>query len=461
MLYKTKSLLADKAFLKTAVFLALPIILQSLLISCLTMADIVMVGYISDKDIEIAAVNISNQVYFITSMLFIAVGAGCSVFISRYIGSRELHNAKKVITLGIFAITFLSGIITLVSIFAPTFILSFFTNDSEILLLAQKYLKIVALSYILTSVSYILICAIRCSGNSKLPLAASFAGISVNVILNYILIFGKLGFPALGVEGAAIATVIARIIEFILVLIFAFNKNSIWRGEISEYFSFSRKFVLNIYKGLLPVLVNDFQWGLANVMYCVAYGRIGINALTVTPILKSVSDLLLVVCIGFSNTALIMISQKIGEGDIKSARTYGVYFDILAVFSGVVISVFLFFFAETAAGLFGLSGANLLSAVKVLRFLAVMFPIRSLAVMLIIGVLRGNGDIPFAMWTEICSMWLVGVPLAFLGVFLGLSVEYVVLLTFAEEAVKSVISIIRQKSKKSIKHMPGSKVANC
>ena len=210
----------DRKFLSNMLKIALPIMIQNLVTSSLNMADTIMVGKLGE--VEIAAVGIANQYFFLFTMILTGLCGGCSVFISQYWGKKDFTNIKRMLGLGLVSALFVSIVFMAAGFFSPETIISLFNKESIVIDLGGKYLLIVLFSYIFTAVTFVYGYSLRSIGNTVAPLVVNIAALLCNVFFNYVLIFGKLGAPALGVEGAAIATLIARVLEAIILVILVY-----------------------------------------------------------------------------------------------------------------------------------------------------------------------------------------------------------------------------------------------
>ena len=221
---RPRSPFRDPRFLRTLLILAVPMIIQKLLLSSINMLDSLMVGRLGDA--EVAAVGIANQLYFVYVLFLEGISGGCSIFISQYWGANNRENIYKVMGLGFCAVCFIGILFTCVGLLSPTLVLSLFSREAPVLALGEDYLLIICWSYVITGLTFLLSSALRSIGNSRLPMLISFVALTVNAVFNLLLIFGLCGFPRMGVRGAALATVIARVVEFMLLSVIALKKNA-------------------------------------------------------------------------------------------------------------------------------------------------------------------------------------------------------------------------------------------
>lgn len=433
----------DREFLKTLYRISIPVMIQNLIQTSLNMVDTVMIGQVGKE--AIAAVGLANQVFFIMILLIFGINSGASVYIAQFWGKRDTLNIKK--TMGValvFGVT-VTSFFSLAAIIFPELIMGVLSdNHPEIVRLGSDYLRIVGWSYIFTAVSFSFAVAARSIEHAKMPTVVSAISLIINTVLNYGLIFGKLGMPQLGVKGAAIATLIARIIEFILILSLIYKGNHVLAARPKELFSFSRKFVKSIVDKASPVVANETLWAIGNVMYAIAIARIGAQAIASFQVSMSLYRFYEVIFMGLASACQVMIGNKIGAGEEDVARRYAGKFLRLSQSGALVISVIIALTAGTFLQFFRLPLALTLQAKYLMYIFAAFTFFKVFNLMMIVGVLRGGGDTKYALYIEIAAVWLVGVPMAFIGaVWLKAGVLITVAMILLEEVIKTVFTYRR------------------
>ena len=442
----------DPAFFRTLFFLALPIVIQNLLVSSLNMIDTLMIGQVGEN--EVAAVGVANQYFFLLQMAMNGIASGCSVFIAQFWGSGNRSGIHKVLGIGLISMTAAGLLFTALGLLIPTQIILLFSRDEAVQSLGRDYLTIVCLSYLPTAISFLLANALRSIGNALIPMLISLGAVLTNTVFNYLLIFGKAGFPALGVKGAAIATLLARVVECVLLLAFSLHRRCPLRGKARDYLRFNAAFFRKTYATILPVLLNEGCWGLASVLYTVVYGFIGTYAIAAANIANTVQNLFMVLCMGIASAALVMVGNQIGMGEPNTARRYSRKFTVLSVAIGILLGAALFACAPFVLTFFEISDEAAGAAITILRIFGVILTARMINTLAIIGIFRGGGDASYALRLEAGTMWLIGVPLAVIGAcVLRLPVEQVVLLVSVEEITKCGLVLWRLKSGKWLHSM--------
>jgi putative MATE family efflux protein len=341
-----------------------------------------------------------------------------------------------------------------VGILFPSQIVSIFNTDPIVIELGAAFLKILSVSFVFASISFGLSVALRSIGKSVMPMVISGITLGINTLLNYVLIFGLFGFPALGVRGSAIATLISRIIEMIIFLVVVTRSYDILRIKISVLRQVTADLFKKVLSTMVPVILNELCWGLGFAIYSVAYGRISTEAFDAVQITNTITNLFLVAGFGMASASAVMIGHVIGADEEKKGREYAWRFIMLCALGGIIIGACLYISAPVVAGLFKVTKDVIKTAIVILSINAIIIPIRLINIVSIVGILRGGGDAKYAFILESITMWLIGVPLAFIGAFvLKLEVQWVVLLVMAEEIVKMLCSVVRLNSKSWIKNV--------
>ena len=439
----------NRDFLRTMLKIALPIMIQNLVTSSLNMADTVMVGKLGE--VEIASVGIANQYFFFFTMILTGLCGGCSVFISQYWGKKDLPNIKRILGLGLISVLFVSIIFMTAGFISPQGIISIFNKNPRVIELGGQYLFIVLFSYIFTGVTFIYSYSLRSIGNTITPLIVNIGALICNVVLNYMLIFGNFGAPALGVRGAALATLIARVFETIILIVMVYRGRGILAASLSELKDLNSRFFKRSYMIILPVLLNDVLWGMASLIYSVVYGRMGTGATATIQIANTVSNMFMVVTFGMASASAIMIGNSVGQGNEDQTIDYSKKFLGVSLIIGTILGLALALTSPLILGLFNISSEVRSSTLIILYIISFIFIVRFMGMVIIVGILRGAGDARSALIIEGSTMWLIGVPLTILGAFVfKLPVHLVYALAVLEEVTKLILGLIRLKSRKWI-----------
>lgn len=445
-------MLKDKLFYKTLLSLALPIALQNLISSSLNMVDTMMIGKLGDT--EIAAVGLANQYFFFFILIMFGINSGSSIFIAQFWGKRDVKNIRRILGINLLTGGIIAVIFSILAFFYPQYILKFFIKDKDVIFLGSKYLRIVCLSYILNCISFAFGTASRSTGHAKLPMYASIIALICNTLLNYLFIFGNFYFPKMGVQGAALATLISRIIEITIILYAVYKQKGVLAAQINELLDLNFNFIGKFFKTTTPVILNEALWSLGMVMYSVAYAKIGKSEVAAVQVANTIQNVFMVISMGLANACAVMIGNKIGEKKEEIGILYAKRFSFLAPLSGVIMGFFLFLSSPLILSFFSLSDKASYETRKIILIMSIFMAIKMFNATMIVGILRSGGDTKFSLFLEVGTVWGVGVPLAFLGALvLKLPVYWVVFLVFLEEIVKAAIGIPRIVSKKWIRNI--------
>lgn len=442
----------DKHFYRTLAAVALPIALQSLISSSLVLVDNLMVGQLGEK--ALASVGLAIQIFNIQWMILFGFRTGCATFVTQFWGVRDTANIRKVAGLGVLVCFSVSMIFFVAAVLAPGFILRIFTNIPEAIEAGSGYVRIAAPCFLLLGITQPLSSVFRGTQQTKIPLYISSASFLLNTGLNYIFIFGKFGFPALGIKGAALATVIARMLECSFMVAAILSKKNILSGNIKSFFAFNLNFVKRVFRNATPTMINEGLWGTADASYNAAYGRIGITSYAAVQASSTIMSLFAHAAFSVGDASLILIGEQLGRGDTDRAYEISRKLIRVGVIVGGIFGVVIIFMANPILGMFDLSQEGLFIARRILLIKGVFLPLSMYVVIQVTGTLRSGGDTKFAMLLEGSTMWLIGVPLAFLGaLYFKLPIYAIVFLVQVESIIKAFILNKRYKSGKWLKNM--------
>ena len=437
----------EKDFNRKLIKVAAPIAVQGVVTATLTMIDNLMVGFLGE--IELAAVGVGSQLFMLHFMVLFGLLSGCATFIAQFYGTRDMANIRKVIGFAFTLLAILGLFCFALTNFLTDQILSIYTSDPAVRSLASTYVRIGSLSFLLLAFSMPIEIALKATQQVRLPMIVSMVVFFSNASINYVLIFGKLGFPALGVAGAAIGTVAARILEALLNAYFAFRRNNAFRGSIPSYFGWDPELIRRIIRNATPTTINEFLWGLGQTMYVAAFTRIGTTAYAAYQAANSMFNIFNFASFSIGDAALILIGEKLGEGNKKYAWNLSGHIIKAAFIVGLAVGGLTIVLSGSLSKLFNLTDQGRLYTYYILIVLGATMAVDIFNGVMITGVLRAGGDTRFAMFTECGCVWLVAVPLAFLSALVWhLPIHLALLTTRIESLVKALILIRRYVSQK-------------
>ena len=439
----------ERAYFAELYRLAAPIAVQNLLANSLSMVSSVMVGQLGDA--PIAAVGLSGQVFFLLVLLLFGIGSGSAMFTAQLWGNRDLVNLRKVLGLCLVLGLVAAGLFFVLCEIYPSQIIGIFSDDPQVILLGGSFLRVFAWSFLFFSISTGFGSILRSVGEVRLPMMVSTSVLVLNLALNYVLIFGKLGLPALGIQGAAIAAIISRLLECVAMVVATYRARSPIAAKLNELLGFDAHFVGKVFRPVLPVILNELFWSLGVTAYTFVYAHIGTSSIAAMNIVSAVDNLALVPFLGLSGAIAIMAGNKIGAGEKEAAyrdvgRTLGLTVAFALLIGGIVLA-----FKGTVIGLYNITPDVVLYADRALLILGLWIVVRSQNMILIVGTLRSGGDTRYSLFLDGVIIWILGVPMAVLGgLVLHLPVYWVYLMVMSEELTKCILGLRRYFSRKWI-----------
>ena len=441
-----------KSFYKSFFLLLVPMALKELVSAFINLLDSVMLGGFG-KDV-IAAVGIANQWYFLFTVLVFGICGGAGVFASQYWGANDLGKVRKVLGINLILVTVASAVFILVSVAAPEFIIRIFRKDEAVVDYGVRYLRIACFSYVFSGITAAYDMSLCCSEKANIPFISRFVGLFVNLVMNWALIFGKLGFPEMGVEGAAIATIIARAVELAIILSVVYKKKLIQAANIFELIKIPKGMLGGYFKAALPITLNEGAWALGTIVYSWIFSQISTEAMVVITIVQNVERLLLVFFHGGGNATGILIGKLVGAGETEQAYTVSKKLCFMNMAFSLCISVVFVLIRPLVLIPYNITPEIYSEALRILFMTAIIMNVKALTFFFIVGVFRNGGDTRSAAVIDMTSMWLVGVPLALLaGLFFKLPLVAIYLCMMGEEAVKLLFSLRRFVSRKWIRNL--------
>ena len=432
----------DKQFLKTAASIAVPVTLQMVLTTVTNMVDTMMIGQLGTA--TISAVGLANKYFFVFALLVFGVHSGSGILIAQFFGSNDHYHIRKTFGMGLLINLIAATAYLLAARFDPQFVMGIFTESTESVPIGVRYLRIVCFCYPIFGFTSIMSSFLRSTRQVRVPVISSLVSIITNVFLNYCLIFGHFGFPEMGVEGAAIATVIARVAECLILVWFCFIRGKILPGKITDFFGWTKGFLKNFCSHSLPVIFNEMIWGLGTTLYFVAYGHIDDNAVAAVTISTTITDMLNTAGNGLSSAASVLLGNELGAGNLKKADDYAGKILVLGLTIGLACSGLLLLLRAPLLTMFSVSEEVRDSAMKCLTIYAIALPLVFVSLINIVGILRSGGDTKMCFLIDTAGVWFWAVPLAFLGSMVWkfpIHVIYGMVLT--EEVIKSGTSFWR------------------
>lgn len=405
----------EGSFYRTLLTIAVPIVLQNIVVFLTQMLDTVMLGELGD--VAMTASSLANQPFFIFNMLTFGLGSGAAVITAQYWGKREIEPIKKIITFIVLLTTAAGLLLTVVSLCIPQALVGIFSPDPDVIQAGTDYMRIMCLCYPFFGFASSVYTTMRSVESVKVATVSNIIALVVNGSLNYILIFGKFGAPALGVRGAAIATLSARLAEFLIAAGYLFFFDRKLHIRISGFFRFDKLLIRDLFTVSTPVMLNEVMWALGTSMQARLLGQLGTEVVAANSIVSVVQQLSTVMVFGVANGAAVMIGKAIGEGNMTEARNRGFTFKWLSVIIGVLVSVFILLLRDVAVNFYNVSPEAKELAHSMMLVASVIGFFVSISAVSIVGILRGGGDTKFSLNAEMFALWCVAVPFAYFTAF--------------------------------------------
>jgi len=426
----------------------IPVLIQQIVSIGLNLADTIMVGKVSEN--ALAAVGAANQVYFIYHVVLFGIFSGAAVHAVQYWGIRDLQSLRKI--LGI-------DYLMCMAVALPTMVLAYtcgpqlirlFTDEAEVMVLGADYLKIACFSYIFAGITFAVSYNSRSIQDLKVPTIINACAIGMNIFLNYVLIYGKLGMPALGVEGAALATLISRILEAAAMVGSIYIRRE---HPLKARFCELRSFSLTLYRKVMvmavPVIITEGLWALSTSMMFAAYGRISASALAVVQIAVTVTDFFQTVYFGVGNAASVIVGEALGQGRKGRAWRYSKKIMKITWALNIIMTLAIILMRQPIAMIYDFDPSTTDMLMKSLLVYAIAMTPRMLAYMTICGILRAGGDTLYCMFMDVGFNMGMQVPLAFFAVLvLHLPLHWALALVAAADFIKVFLCYQRYYSKK-------------
>ncbi|MCG3865511.1 MULTISPECIES: MATE family efflux transporter [unclassified Photobacterium] len=444
----------NRTFFSRLFFIATPIILQSILFSSKGLIDILMLSQLSE--IDIAAMGIAAKALFVITILLTGIATGGGILSAQYWGANNHLGVKKSTVLSIFCTVIFAFIFALIFYFYPHAVMLLASSSEAVINRGSEYLTIVGFSLIFSAIVVSYTASLRSIGEPKVSTIFSACGIVCNIFFNWILIFGYLGFPALGIKGAALATLLSSMVEVVLLLTYLYLKKHILTFKLADFSVIFSTYDLQRFFALsLPTTFNFLLWSVGIFSYHAIMGMTGVEGLAALSVMTPIESLSLSFLVGVANASAVIIGNQLGAKHYHTAYYQAIALVVIAIIVTCVISVILFLMRDNILSLFpALTIETKALASNFMAILSIGIILRSLPTTMVVGVLRAGGDVKFCLYQDVLTQWAFGIPLAFAGAyFFNLSPVWVFSLFFAETLFKWFACIYRFRSKKWLNNL--------
>ena len=432
----------DKYFYKTFFSLTGAIAIQNLITFAVNLADNIMIGGYSQT--ALSGVSMVNQIQFLLQMLMLGTGSAIGVLGAQYWGKKELQPIRKATSIGVLLGVIISLVMTVLVYFFPQQALGLLTNEQAVIEEGSKYLVIICFSYVLFAVSNNLLSALRSVETVKIGFVVNLLALAVNIVLNYGLIYGNLGMPELGVEGAAIATFTARAVEFLVVVAYVLfiDKKICWRPK--NLLHIDRVMFKDYIRVGMPLILANGIWGIAMSVQTAILGRLGEDTIAANSIATTLFQVVTVVTYAASTASGVVIGKTVGEEDIPRVKEYTKTLQILFLGIGILTGLALFASRDFIIGLYDVTEAAAELSRQFILVLCFTVVGTSYQCSCLTGIVTGGGDTRFVLINDLIHQWLIVIPSALLSAFVFHWPLWVTVLCLkSDQILKCFVAVIK------------------
>ena len=435
------------SFFSSVCSLAIPVALQSMLQASFSIVDQIMIGQLGS--VSVAGVGLAGKFASIYSVIVSAVGVVAGIMISQYLGQKNQREVRRSFLVNLLIAVGLAGVFTLLCGGFPAQIMGLYTTDAPMRQSASVYLQIITATYLPLAGTTLLSTLLRCMDKAQLPLYASIASAVLNTGLNYLLIFGRLGLPAMGASGAAIATVISTWVNFLLMLAMLGRHGALLKTAGNSGEKMGKFNLMQYFSMLMPILVCEFLWSLGENIYAAIYGHMGTDASAAMTLINPVQSLVIGALCGLSQAASVIIGKELGSREYNQAYRDSWRLIRYGLFGAVILSALVVVASPLYVQIYQVDDAVKLLTRQILLAYALIAPFKVLNMIAGGGILRSGGKTNYVMWIDMIGTWVFGVPLGLLSAFVWkLSIPCVYFILSLEECVRFGITVLALRSKR-------------
>lgn len=432
----------DRYFYKTFFSLFAVVALQSLIVFSVNLADSIMLGSYSET--AMSGVSLANQIQFLLQCLVNGVSNGLVVIASQYWGKQQTEPIRKVYAAALWAGVLISGTLAAAVLIAPTAVLGILSNETAIVEAGAEYIRIMGWTYLIFAVSNLLIALMRSVESVKIGFITSLLALVVNISLNYLLIFGKAGFPEMGAVGAAWATFAARVVELIAVAIYVFFIDKKVRLKLADALRLEKDYVRDFIKAGLPLIGSGGSWGVAMSVQTAIIGRLGAAAIGANAIAAPVFQVVAVLYGSSGTASSVLIGKTVGEDDVPRVKRYTKKLQIMYLIIGVLSAGLLLALKSSILGLYSVTEETRALAAAFINILAVTVIGSAYEAPCLVGIVSGGGDTRFVLFNDLIFMWGLVLPLSFLSAFVfHCSIPVTFFILKADQIAKCFVAVVK------------------
>lgn len=409
-------MIRDRKFYKTFLFLCLPIVLQNMISLGVNLADNLMLGRYAEA--SLSGVTAANQVQFIYQNILMGVGEGMVILASQYWGGKKVAEMKKVAAVAMWFGVFLMALLFTAVAVTPRGIIGLFSPDDAIIAEGAVYISLIKFTYPVFCVTQLLLALLRSSKNVKIALVLSISTLFINCGINWVLIYGHLGFPAMGVRGAAIGTLTARYVELIILVIYLAARENALKVRLRDFLQLDKRLAADYFRVSLPVILIQSLWGLNTAMQTAILGHLSAAAIAANSMASNLYLMVKTMAIGEASATGVLIGNAIGEGKAEEElKSYARTFQVLFLCIGACCGVLLFLLGKPVLSLYSFSDEARGLARTFINILCIVMVGMCYQMPTMSGVIKGGGDTKFIMAVDLISIWGIVIPLSLFVAF--------------------------------------------
>lgn len=434
---------------KEIVSLALPIALQQFMTALVGACDAIMLGKLSQD--AISAVSLATQVTFVFNLFMFAFMAGENMFVAQYYGKGDYTGISQVFSLvtkicGCIAVVFLAG-----TLFFPEQLMRILTNEETLIVLGSEYLRVIGISYVFSGIAQTFLAIMKNCGAVNMSTLINGVMVILNIALNAVFIFGLSGFPKMGIKGAALATVLATVVQFLWSVGYVLCRIRAVKFSLR---SCEKKLFGRFWQKAVPLLINNLAWGIGFSMYSVIMGHLGTDAVAANGIANISKNLVVCFCLGLGNAGSIIVGNRLGADRLQEAKEVGETLTKTAIIAGIVSGLVLIALSPFITKMVDLTPTARGYLQKMLLISSYYIAGKSVNCMTIGGIFAAGGDSKFGMLCDSVTLWCIIVPLGCICAFiLKLPVMVVYFVLNLDEIIKLPVVYKHYKKYKWIKNL--------
>lgn len=434
---------------KEIVRLALPIALQQFMTALVGACDAIMLGKLSQD--AMSAVSLATQVTFVFNLFMFAFMAGENMFVAQYYGKGDYTGISQVFSLvtkicGCIAVVFLAG-----ALFFPEQLMRILTNEETLIVLGSEYLRVIGISYVFSGIAQTFLAIMKNCGAVNMSTLINGVMVILNIVLNAVFIFGLSGFPKMGIKGAALATVLATVVQFLWSVGYVLCRIRAVKFSLR---SCEKKLFGRFWQKAVPLLINNLAWGIGFSMYSVIMGHLGTDAVAANGIANISKNLVVCFCLGLGNAGSIIVGNRLGADRLQEAKEAGGTLTRTAIIAGIVSGLVLIALSPFITKMVDLTPTARGYLQKMLLICSYYIAGKSVNCMTIGGIFAAGGDSKFGMLCDSVTLWCIIVPLGCICAFiLKLPVMVVYFVLNLDEIIKLPVVYKHYKKYKWIKNL--------